>query len=145
MKGFYVTYIKYSRAFNAFKQGLLIQFGWVTRASITIVIVWVLIKSKTSTCSFYHTTTLSKSFFILEPRCIRNEWLYHQSNAPLLGFFLTYSIIKTRFFILGKIFVVHAQIYLRWFILYDMTYPAMKDLPLSLQILYAYWAYNLLK
>ena len=47
VKGFRVAYIKYSRAFDAFRQGLPIRFGRATRASVAVVVVWVLIESET--------------------------------------------------------------------------------------------------
>ena len=98
-KGFRIAYIEYSRAFDAFWQGLPIRFGRATRSSVAVVVVQVLIECETGAWSFHHhPTTSSKSFYVPEPRCKRNGWLYHQSSAPLLGSFLTCSIMKTRFF-----------------------------------------------
>lgn len=110
-KGFCIAYIKYSRAFNAFWQGLPIWFGQATKSSVAIVVVQVLIKVW-NRCVILLPPPYSffKSFYVPEPRCNCNGWLYHQSSAPFLGSFLTYSIAKTRFFHLDGISVVSAWI-----------------------------------
>ena len=137
-KGFRIAYIEYSRAFDAFWQGLPIRFGQATRSSVAVVVVQVLIECETGAWSFHHTTTPSKSFYVLEPRCKRNGWLHHQCNALLLGSFLTCSIMKTRFYHSGRISVVRARTYVGWSFSYDVTHPATKDPPPSSQVLHAY-------
>ena len=142
VKGFRIAFIEYSRAFEAFWQGLPISFVRATRSSVAVVVVQVLIECETGAWSFHHPAYHSFEKLLLKyipkPRCKRSGWLYHQCSAPLLGFFLTCFIVKTRSFHSDGISVVRTRTYVGWSFLYDMTHPATKDAPFGLQVLHAY-------